>query len=264
MNHYVLTRAVYDPELWDEAANRRRFELMRGITARSLAAQEITPEPFEWVVQVHPGDPLLNHRRRVVESVGGRIILTTGEPPTPELRRLAATRGDGPTGRARELLAVAAYRGWAAELGESDGLRLTTRIDDDDAFAPGALRIVQERAARLKFSGILVHPTGFRVYAGRYDIVRHDTNAWQTYAAFGEDNTVVYDYPHRRARAYAPLIFISGSPQWLWVRHEDALSDHLGAAQPLTREVMDVFPIEWGLLPAPARTKGRPGLRRFK
>lgn len=260
LRHHVLTRAVYDPAMWSDVENERRLRLFEGITARSLSHQSC--HDFEWIVQVHPADPLLRERERIVSNVGGWTLPTGGRPPSNELTALGEGRGTGQR-LAREKQAIAAYGGWREAVEPGRGKVLTTRIDDDDAFFPDAVAMIQDASSILRRSTVLVFPRGIRVFDGRYDVVWHETNAWQTYVACGEATTV-YDYPHRRARRQAPVQFISGKPAWLWVRHGDALSGHRAAAQPITPSIQAMFPVDWSLLPPPARSKARAGEKRFR
>lgn len=255
MNHYVLTRAVYDPELWTEEANLRRLELMRHVTARSLMGNARDGAPFDWVVQVHPADPFRAHRRRIVEQVGGWVVDFPNLPATAEMEALARGRRGGD----REVLAVQAYRAWQSAL--PPGLKLTTRIDDDDAFAYGALAKIQAVAWPLTKPTAIVQPVGIRILGGRYDVVRHASNAWQSLVS---ETATVYDHPHRRVAREYPVKLAGQQLSWLWVRHRDTLSGQFAAATPLTPDVMDLFPVDWSVLPPPARTKGKRGAVRFR
>lgn len=246
--HYVLTRAVYHPRLWSPAANRRRLELFRGITAAGLAAQ--TRDDWVWVLALSPDDPLRAERLTAARAAG------------VEVRAVAVPDTGGP----RSAVAIAAYRAdWAAVI-DDPAERLTTRIDDDDTFAPDAFARLRGYVSGQDPGGhrrALILPVGFRVWAGRYTRVRHESNAWATLWVPAGDLSHVYGHLHRKVRDHARVTFVDYRPAWLWPRHADTLSGWRKAARPVTPALRRLFPIDWDLLDVAELGEARPGGERF-
>lgn len=237
MRHHVLTRAVYDPELWSLEANRRRLALLRGITAASLWAQ--TERRFRWVVLLHPDDPLHAEREVACNLAGCEVSFRYWAPPAD---------ATGPR------TAALAYKLpiWREETAPRSEATLTTRLDDDDAFAPWALHRIR-RAGHLQIPArerrALIAPVGFRVWDGHYSLVRHERNAWSTLLSPVGDDSVVYDFNHVRVGDDVPVSLLDDTPAWLWVRHPDTLSKHRRAEAPIDATLRDAFPgIDWDLL----------------
>jgi hypothetical protein len=229
MRHYVLTRSAYGPA-WDLEANRRRLAITRAVTARLMAQQ--TAKAWTWVVLLDERDPLLAERLALYRASAPAFI--------PLMRQ----SGDEPS-RA----AAADYRApWRAQLGPANDQLLTTRLDDDDGFAPNALARYQARSRALKRRVVLMLPIGMRVWAGRYSVVRHDRNAMQTLLTPPGDEMCVYDYGH--VKPGAPVLLVDNAPGWLWVRHRDTLSNWRLAKRPLEPFIRGLFPIDWQALEA--------------
>lgn len=225
-----------------EKANRRRLELLRGITAPSLAAQ--STDDFCWLVLVDERDPLLDERCEAVAATGIEHAF---------LHFDADLGGRTKPRLIRQRTAALGYQAdWAAGMGDVAGPILTTRLDDDDALAPDTLERVRT-AAEIKpdFPQPLVwlHPEGFRVWDGRYDRVRHETNAYVTLQA-PDASTCVYDFNHKRVGEQLEIRIVDERPAWLWVRHRDALSRHRVAGTPIDDELRSLFPVDWELLEA--------------
>lgn len=210
MKHYLLTTAYRGPD-YPLDANRRRIDLLRGITARSLAAQGTD---WTWIVWVNPADPLLEDRLNAFRSAGAPVIPIQDNPED-------AIDWSGPV--------------------------LTTRIDDDDAFAPDAFVRLRLAVEGLTETRVLMFPFGFRTYQGRYDYIRHLKNAWASVYAVG-DQLHAKSVQHQRIRALAPVIDVDTRPAWLWVRHPDTNSGFHRAANYLTGRVRRTFPIDWSLI----------------
>ena len=230
--HYVLTRAVYSPERWDREAIKRRLRIFEAITAASLHAQEVE---FTWVLAVHPQDPYLRER---LEISGATPIFVDDSSTRPDI-------------------ALNAYKAeWPR-----DG-RLTTRLDDDDAFTADALLRVQRAARTLRRRTALMFPKGIRVSGGLYTKVWHNSNAMATLFTPPGDEAMVYDYRHRQVRHFCQVRMIDDRVGWLWVRHDDTLSGWKMAARPIDEGLKAKFPVDWSVLPSvPTREPGRGGSR---
>lgn len=245
MRHYLLSRAVYGPG-WDLEANQRRLDLFRGVTFPSVAAQ--TSSDFVWIVALHPEDPLIDQRRAIVERAAGRCII------------FDPVRGlDVPEERLRQRMAALAYGAkWRAAMQPGDGgpgrsPTLTTRLDDDDALAPTALARIRANAEDEALLGnprpvCLQIPEGVRVYRGRYELVRHERNAWCSVLTAPGDGRTVYDWNHKRIGDELPVATLDAEIGWLWVRHRDTLSGKREVSKFIDDDLRDRFPIDWSLL----------------
>jgi hypothetical protein len=237
VKHYVLTRSAYGPD-WDIEANRRRLEITRAVTAASMTAQQAD---WTWVVVVDERDPLLAER---IAVFGDCIPILWRPPANPQA---AAWDRHGQSARTIQRIAAEAYRApWRDHL--KPGPLLMTRLDDDDGLAPDALARYQQAARKAKDRTVYMLPQGVRVWAGRYELVRHTTNAMHTlYTPAGDDMTV-YDYGHRHVERVAPVVHVDRAWGWLWVRHRDTISGYHRATKPLDRSVRRAFPIDWPAL----------------
>lgn len=203
--------------------------MTRGVTARSLRPQT----GFEWLVLLHPADPLLDERRAVFSGARFLYLDAHGTPAQ---------------------VAAAGYRAdWAGAIGNRDEAVAMTRLDDDDGFAPWAMAGIQRAARTLTQRTALMFPHGIRVWEGRWTVVRHHSNAMQTLVTPPGDSMTVYDYLHRHVRKAAPVRMIDSRPAWLWSRHPDTISGWRVAERPLTPDVRALFDVDWSLFGEPRR-----------
>ncbi len=234
MRHYVLTRSSYGPDFPIEA-NRRRLDMLRGICARSLARQTFTD--WTWLVLVDPEDPLLREREAVIRSVGRPVII--GHDPNMATAGLA----DRPQARWGDFI------DWGPTV-------LTTRHDDDDALSPGALAVVRANADRWRGGRVIWSlPAGYRVAAGRANLVYFPQTMFVTLQAPPGDRVTVMERSHRELRAIAPVMVAHRRPAWLWVRHAEARSaagarSRLGreSMAPITERLRASFDVDWDLI----------------
>lgn len=231
MRHYLLTRSAYGPQVPLDV-NRRRLELLRAITARSLrSARDVT-----WLVLVDPADALLDERTEVLRSAGLELVIGDAG------KMVRDHRYDRPWGP------------WAhgIQWGEPT---LTTRIDDDDAFAPWALERVRSEADALtdRRRVLLVLPTGWRLNGPCANVRRDPVSQFTSLWAPRNDRTTVMDMNHTSAARLARrVIQLDTPPAWLWLRHPDARSresgatrQHLDAMEPIGDELRRSFDIDW-------------------
>ncbi len=239
MRHYLLTRSAYGPDVPIEL-NRYRLDLMRGITVRSLAAQ--TFKDVTWLVLTDPLDPLIEEREDALWESGLPFITA----PAGDMER--TDRRDKPWGP------------WKDHIDWSDAT-LTTRIDDDDAFAPWvlatfnhtALQWVAERRGRRR--RIFVLPRGYRVSGGKINERRDRVNQFTSLYAPHRDHCCVMDMNHTGQHRLARMIEISAEPGWLWLRHQGARSS-MSRASNLQKELMKPIPdairarfdVDWDLI----------------
>lgn len=242
MRHYLLTRSAYGPDVPLEV-NRRRLELLRGITVRSLAAQ--TERRLTWLVLIDPKDPLLAERTAVLESAGYPLVLA---PATDLIRDHYYDRPQ--------------TRTWRQTI-ERDGPTLTSRIDDDDAYAPFALADLHRRGEILAARGTaarraFVLAVGYRVAAGRYNLRNDRVSQFIGLYSPAGDRACVMDINHTSMRVLARVHLITDRPAWLWLRHPLARSATSKASHfeeermvPITPALRSEFDIDWSLLTNP-------------
>lgn len=238
MRHYILTRAAYGPET-PKRVNYQRLSLTAGITAPSLRAQ--TTRDLTWLVLIDPADPLLKHRRAAFALSGLPVVFA----PAEDMQRTGIH--DRPWGP------------WAKHI-EWDGPTLTTRLDDDDAFAPWAMQRVQEAAAKKDERVVWTLPSGYRV-VGRLAYPLHWSLAqFVTLQAPAGDHTTIYEVNHAAFEQLGPMRSASEDPAWLWIRHRTTRSRvdvgpqtkrkgrTEGAPRLITPGLRAAFPVDWHLV----------------
>lgn len=233
MRHYVLTRSAYGPAYPIEA-NHWRLDLLRGITARSLAAQ--TERRWTWLVLVDEADPLLAERVAILRSVGVEVVLVHD----PSIARTGIA--DAPQGR------------WADFIEWDEGV-LTTRLDDDDALGPKALGALQAAATGARGRVVWVLPSGFRVADGRVNAMWHPKSQFVSLQVPANDRATIMDTSHLRTAALARPRIASPTPQWLWVRHREARTESGPSSQRgrsrmrrISDDLRRTFDVDWELL----------------
>jgi hypothetical protein len=245
MRHFVMTRSAYGPA-WDRAANARRLEVTRAVTARLMAAQS-APD-WTWIVLLDVRDPFLAERQALYAASAPAFIPIAWRPPG-DTDVVPMT----PASIARSRQAAVNYAApWREAIGPADDQVLTTRIDDDDGFAPDALARVQAAATGLTERTALMLPVGVHLWAGRYSVVRHERNAMHTLVSPPGDSWCVYDYGHTKVARWMPVVMVDEAPGWLWVRHRDTISMARNPRQwagrspaPITPALRELFPIDW-------------------
>ncbi len=238
MRHYILTRSAYGPS-WDVEANRRRLEMTKATTIRSLADQH----GFRWLVLLHRDDALLTERQKAFGAIGAEFLYLDSLGTPAEV-------------------AWAGYRAeWAVAIGPRDDWVAMTRLDDDDALAPWAVARIQAKAAEVTRRAALVFPLGIRVWNGAYTLVRHDSNAMHTLVTPPGDALTVYDYGHRDVRQHAPTRMIDNRPAWLWSRHPDTISGWRIAGRALSPEIRALFDVDWSIFGTPRKGLSLAGSR---
>jgi hypothetical protein len=214
MKHYLMTASHRSPD-YPLDANRRRIELCRRVTARSLADQD---GEWTWLVYVHPEDPLLDERLDAFRSAGHPVVaMPTGVDPLDVID-------------------------WSGDV-------LTTRIDDDDAFARGAFRRLYRAAGQAVRRTVFMLPVGYRVNEGRSIFIAHAPhNAWSSLYAPRGDRAHIRLEQHHHVDRLAPVLMVDHKPAFLWVRHQDTATPFRSTREPLTDEVRGLYDVDWGLI----------------
>ena len=234
MRHYILTRSAFG-ETVDLAENRLRLELLRRVTAPSLAAQ--TNRNVTWIVLTAPDDPLADERRAILESAG--LPLMVGSAAGMILRG----HPDKP------------YGPWAKYV-EWGQVTLTTRLDDDDALAPWVLAAIRAAAEKVNARKRVVWnlPDGWRVAGPMAERAHWSIPMFSTLQAPAGDKTTIMAVNHLGARRLGRLRPVTQEPAWLWIRHAFTRSSYLGSwapknwrreAKPITPELRAAFPVDW-------------------
>lgn len=199
-------------------ANARRIDLLRRVTARSLSTQQ---GEWTWIVYVNPSDPLLDERLDAFRSAGAPII--------------AVENNDG----------AEAAIDWSGPV-------LTTRIDDDDAFACGAFdRLHRALAHPPAVPTAYIFPIGWFVRAGLTDTHRHLRNAWSSVYAPSGSREHIRLHQHQRVPAAYPVRVLDDRPGWLRVSHADngRPTSHRGK-HPITPGLRATFAVDWPFVEA--------------
>jgi hypothetical protein len=197
-------------------ANARRVELARRITVPSLAAQ---PPGWTWIVYVHPEDPLRTERLAAFREAGAPVIAVTDNGEAE-----AAIDWTGPV--------------------------LTTRIDDDDAFALDAFaRLHASLRTPPAEPTALIFPIGYFLRDGRVALHRHLRNAWASVYSPGGRREHIRLHQHQRIPGAYPVYYLDPAPAWLRVSHDanDRPSSHRTHVTP-SHAIRSIFPVDWTLL----------------
>lgn len=237
MRHYILTRSAFGSEVSLEE-NRHRLELLRRVTAPSLAAQ--LNRDLTWIVLMAPDDPMADDRRAAFESAGLPLVFGSAAGMTVRGQR------DKP------------YGPWARYIAR-DGITLTTRMDDDDALAPWAMALVRETAEKANSRRRTVWSLmdGWRIAGSMAERAHWPIPMFCTLQAPAGDRTTIMDANHLGAKRLGVFRTIASDPAWLWVRHGMTRSSHLGEwtlaewrekAVPISPEIRAAFPVDWDLI----------------
>lgn len=218
MRHYVMTTSYRGPD-YPADANARRLELCRRVTVRSLAAQA---GDWTWLVYVHPDDPLRTERLAAFAEAGHPVVAVENNAEAE-----AAIDWSGPV--------------------------LTTRVDDDDAFASDAFARLYRAVTASSVPTAYLFPVGHHVRDGRVGLNRHLRNAWPSvYSPVGFREHVRH-VQHQRIPAAYPTVYLDSAPGWLRVSHRDngRPTSHRPKA-PISAAIRRRYPIDWVLLGAAA------------
>lgn len=183
-----MTSSARGPE-YPVAASARRIELTRRVTAQSLRAQA---GDWTWIVYVNREDPLLEDRVAAFAHAGRPVLAVEGNDEAE-----AAIDWSGPV--------------------------LTTRIDDDDAFAADAFSRLYDALAPVAPVNptAYIFPDGYHVRDGRIERNRHFRNAWASvYSPLGFREHV-RKHQHQRIPGAYPTVYLEIGPAWLRVSHPD-------------------------------------------
>lgn len=220
--HYILTRSIYDPAICDPDMVARRLEIFASVTVPSLQAQ--TSQRATWVIAVHPDDPHLIERRALADSSGLYAVFVP--MPSGETPRLSARLP------------------YSHDWGLPDDLKLTTRLDDDDALLPTFCERLYERVpATTEMPQAFMFPEGYRIRGDRWAPYRHPRNMFVSVLTPAGDKRNVCNWWHMDLPDEMPTIDVDQSAAWVFFRHPDTISNHDPVTRPLA-ELADRLPFK--------------------
>lgn len=241
MRSFIMVRAVYGPDQWTLEANKRRLELTKGITAKSLQSQ--TAKDWTLVVMMDPDDPMYDERLGVFQNCSpNTVVINWKSKVSPGFSKATDLRSG---------VAASAYKGvdWGKEVESSVGNTLMLRLDDDDAMHPSVMKRLAVASSSLGKRSALIFPHGYRSFKGKVSKIGNPTNIMHCLFTPDGDDTHVYSYGHTKIKDIMPIISVNfNKPAWIYVRHGDAISGHRKADQEITEEIKSEFPIDWDLL----------------
>jgi hypothetical protein len=215
LEHFILTRFNVPlksdlppgpspkPMGVDEAWLGRRFELFERVCLPSVDRQ--TEGAFQWLVFLDWATPLAFKERMAALTVRHEFLRPVycsqfnDEGALAEIRRR-----------------------------EAPGcVRITTRLDNDDAIHPRMIEHVQERArTRMKDQDLnrgffISFPLGCIERRGDFYVLRDRFNPFVSFVSAPECGQTVMATGHRQIAEVAPVIFECARPMWCQVIHDD-------------------------------------------
>lgn len=187
----------------------RRFELFERVCLASVARQ--TVRDFDWLVFMDEATP---------ETFRGRLAALAAAHPflQPVYCSQFAEATVLPEIRRRET---------------PGGLRITTRLDNDDAIHPRLVervrRIAQRRAPRQDLlRGFYVSfPLGCCERDGDFYLQRYRYNPFASYVSAPETERTVLGADHRYVADVAPVVFDWTRPMWCQTIHGENVANRL-------------------------------------
>ena len=187
----------------------RRFDLFERVCLASVARQ--TVRDFQWLVFMDAATPEA-FRDRLAALAADQPFLQpvycdqfTEEAVLPEIRRR-----------------------------ETPGrLRITTRLDNDDAIHPRLVERVRRRAERqaprqdLQRGFYVSFPIGCCAHAGDFYLQRYRHNPFASYVSAPETDRTVLGADHRYVADVAPVVFDWGRPMWCQTIHGENVANRL-------------------------------------
>lgn len=234
MRHVIAIRSCFDPKQWSKRDNKKRLQISKAVTVPSLVHQ--TNQNFEVAVLCHKSDPLLNERMELFRRSADVVHFLFQDKSCKD-------RVDS------------AYQGykvdWLGELGLYGKPRLMTRVDDDDALCANYVEIVHNLPlADVDHPQVFMFNNGYRVMNDKYALVMHSENAMHSTYFPAHDDRHIYSYGHTKVRRLFDEIYeINTQRGWLWVRHNQTISDHKGVKYQVDKKIKEDFPfVDWEFL----------------
>lgn len=187
----------------------RRFELFERVCLASVARQ--TVQDFQWLVFLDEATPAAFRDRLATLAAAHSCLQPVycdrfeEETVLPEIRR-------------RET---------------PDRLRITTRLDNDDAIHPFLIARVRHLARRhaprqdLRRGFFISFPIGCCERDGDFYLQRYRCNPFASYVSAPETDRTVLGTDHRYVADVAPVVFNWTRPMWCQVIHEENVANRL-------------------------------------
>ncbi|NLG34865.1 MAG: hypothetical protein GX548_05880 [Lentisphaerae bacterium] len=213
--HFILTRfnvplgrdaasgGAREPSGVEEAWLSRRFDLFERICLPSVARQ--TEGGFQWLVFMDWATPVAFKERMAGLAVSHEFLRPIYASEYMEETVLAEIRRREEPGR----------------------IRITTRLDSDDAIHPGMIERVQEKArehgepVHLKGGFRISFPLGCCVRDGDFYLVREVLNPFPSLVSAPECPRTVMGLAVDAAEERVPVFTRLGRPMWCQVLHGD-------------------------------------------
>jgi hypothetical protein len=214
-SHFILTRFNVplrrdpasrlppEPSGVEEGWLSRRFELFERICLPSVARQ--TEGGFQWLVFMDWATPVAFKERMAAWAVSHEFLRPIYASAYMEETVLAEIRRREEPGR----------------------VRITTRLDSDDAIHPRMMERVQEKAREhwssinLQQGFMISFPVGCCVRQGDFYLVWERLNPFPSFVSSPESARTVMRLPTQAGDVAVPVISRVGRPMWCQVIHED-------------------------------------------
>lgn len=190
----------------------RRFDLFERVCLASVARQ--TEPDFQWLVFLDEATPAAFRDRLAARAAAHPFLQPVycsqfaEETVLPEIRRREAP----------------------------DRLRITTRLDNDDAIHPRLVervrRIAQRQAPRqdLQRGFYVGFPLGCCERGGDFYLQRYRYNPFASYVSAPETDRTVLGADHRYVADVAPVVFEWTRPMWCQTIHGENVANRLRGA----------------------------------
>lgn len=187
----------------------RRFDLFEGVCLASVVRQ--TEPDFQWLVFLDEATPAAFRDRLAARAAAHRFLQPVycrrfdEETVLPEIRRR-----------------------------ESPGrLRITTRLDNDDAIHPRLVAQVRRMAERhaprqdLQRGFFVSFPIGCCERDGNFYLQRYRFNPFTSFVSAPETERTVLGGDHRYVADVAPVVFEWARPMWCQTIHGENVANRL-------------------------------------
>lgn len=205
--HFILTRSCYRQT--DLKYVHYRFRLLRDFCARSLVDQ--TCHNFTWIVRCNPHSPLAGEYAELFRGLPFPVICLSSPPPDKDASDTIYTKDSTWKPAIQKTLETQTTH------------VLTTRIDDDDGFAPFFAEKLQKTVQPIAKPVVWNYPTGYVLrlmsrgsMAHRWRFIK---NQFASLLSPVDPLVTVNDATHGHIHDLGPIHVVSEKPAFIWVRH---------------------------------------------
>lgn len=218
--HWVITRFNYGlyKKRTGEAADewmQKRMPIFEYYTVASMLNQ--TVKDFEWLILV---DSATSRKhvitiRHLVQDLRARVELIDGEKFIGKRYGEHTSIGGELSAMIRKIIVPQSR--WSIQ----------TRLDNDDAYAPNTIALLQEHLCERRERSVVEFEKGF-IYDKRTDsayLARHKNGSpWVTILVDNDTQETVYDGVHQK---YRDSVLLPNYRSWMMVVHGDNVSNDL-------------------------------------